>query len=103
MAPCSRRSRSGATRPSSTRARPRPSNTSFRCGWCGRDRGELMQFTLIDLWAHMGVAARLIAGTMLLMSLVSLLIACERLLTLLAAKRESLAYAHKLAELLRNS
>jgi biopolymer transport protein TolQ len=62
-----------------------------------------MQFTLIDLWAHMGVAARLIAATMLLMSLVSLLIACERLLVLLASRRDSLAFARKLAEQLRAS
>lgn len=60
-----------------------------------------MQFTLIDLWTHLGGAARLIAGSMLLMSLVSLLIALERLLALTASKRDSRAYASHLAELLR--
>jgi biopolymer transport protein ExbB/biopolymer transport protein TolQ len=59
-----------------------------------------MQFTLIDLWSHMGLAARLIAVTMLAMSLVSLAVVFERLVALSASRRDSLRFATSMAELL---
>jgi biopolymer transport protein ExbB/biopolymer transport protein TolQ len=48
----------------------------------------------------MGLAARLIAATMLAMSLVSLVVVFERLLALTASRRESMAFARTSAELL---
>jgi biopolymer transport protein ExbB/biopolymer transport protein TolQ len=50
----------------------------------------------------MGIAARLIAGTMLLMSLVSLVVVFERVLALTASRRDSLAFARSTADLLRD-
>jgi biopolymer transport protein ExbB/TolQ len=50
----------------------------------------------------MGLAARLIAGTMLFMSLVSLVVVFERLLALTASRRESMAFARATADLLRD-
>lgn len=50
----------------------------------------------------MGLGARLITGTMLLMSIVCLVLACERAVTLLTSNRQSLRFARKLAELLRD-
>jgi biopolymer transport protein ExbB/biopolymer transport protein TolQ len=59
-----------------------------------------MKFTMIELWYHMGIGARLVTGTMLAMSLVSLVIACERIFALTASNRQSVQFAKKLAELL---
>jgi biopolymer transport protein ExbB/TolQ len=59
-----------------------------------------MKFTMFELWAHMGVGARLIAGTLLLMSLASIVIVCERVALLSKSSKQSLAFARKLAELL---
>jgi biopolymer transport protein ExbB/TolQ len=59
-----------------------------------------MKFTLFELWAHMGVGARLIAGTMLLMSLASIVIVCERVALLSRSSKQSMNFARKLAELL---
>lgn len=59
-----------------------------------------MKFTLLELWSHMGLGARLIAGTMLVMSLASIVIVCERVATLVASNRQSIQFARKLAELL---
>jgi biopolymer transport protein ExbB/biopolymer transport protein TolQ len=59
-----------------------------------------MKFTLLELWYHMGVGARLITGTMLAMSLASIVIVCERMLVLLISNQESVAFAKRLAELL---
>ena len=59
-----------------------------------------MKFTLIELWAHMGVGAQLITGTMLLMSLASIVIVCERLAVLVTSSKQSVAFARQLAELL---
>lgn len=59
-----------------------------------------MKFTLIELWAHMGVGAQLITGTMLLMSLASIVIVCERLAVLVSSSKQSVLFARKLAELL---
>jgi biopolymer transport protein ExbB/TolQ len=59
-----------------------------------------MKFTLFELWAHMGLGARLITGTMLLMSLASIVIVCERMAVLLTSSKQSVTFARKLAELL---
>jgi biopolymer transport protein ExbB/biopolymer transport protein TolQ len=59
-----------------------------------------MQFTLIDLWSHMGLAARFIAATMLAMSLVSLAVVFERFVALSGSRRDSLRFAASMAELL---
>src|ERR1700742_4353851 len=60
-----------------------------------------MQFTLADLWSHMGLAARLIVATMLVMSLTSLVVVFERLAALSSSRRASLAFARGTADLLR--
>jgi biopolymer transport protein ExbB/TolQ len=60
-----------------------------------------MNFTLIELWSHMGLGARLITITMLLMSLLCVVLTCERAIVLLRSNRGSLRFARKLAELLR--
>jgi biopolymer transport protein ExbB/biopolymer transport protein TolQ len=59
-----------------------------------------MKFTLLELWSHMGLGARLIVGTMLAMALASIAIVCERVATLVAGNRQSIGFARKLAELL---
>ena len=57
-----------------------------------------MEFTLSELWAHMGLFARLIVGVMGIMSLASLFVASERLLSFRKAQRASRAEAIRLAE-----
>ena len=59
-----------------------------------------MQFTLIALWQHMGLGARLITATLLLMSLASMAIACERVAVLVASSKQSIAFARRLTVLL---
>lgn len=59
-----------------------------------------MQFTLSELWAHMGLFARLIVGVMGIMSVASLLVATERLLTFRKARSSSRAFLQGLAPLL---
>jgi biopolymer transport protein ExbB/TolQ len=59
-----------------------------------------MQFTLSELWAHMGLFARMIVGVMGIMSLASLFVASERLLTFRKAKNSSRAFLIELAPLL---
>ncbi len=59
-----------------------------------------MKFTLLELWNHMGVGARLITATLLLMSLVSVAVACERLATFVMSSKRSIAFARRLTELL---
>jgi biopolymer transport protein ExbB/biopolymer transport protein TolQ len=62
-----------------------------------------MQFTLSELWAHMGLFARLIVITTGCMSLASLLVMGERLVFLRRSTGESRAFARKMAELLGSS
>jgi biopolymer transport protein ExbB/TolQ len=57
-----------------------------------------MKFTLYELWSQMGVGARLITGTMVLMSIVCIVLAVERAITLLRSNRRSLQFAKLLAE-----
>lgn len=59
-----------------------------------------MKFTLFELWAQMGLGARLITVTMLVMSVAAIVVTCERLAVLLTSSRQSVAFARKLAELL---
>jgi biopolymer transport protein ExbB/TolQ len=59
-----------------------------------------MQFTLSDLWSHMGLFARMIVGVMGIMSLASLFVASERLLTFRKARKNSRAFLLELAPLL---
>jgi biopolymer transport protein ExbB/TolQ len=61
-----------------------------------------MRFTIFELWSHMGIGARLITGTMLLMSIACLVLAVERTITLLRSNQRSLRFAKQLAELLRD-
>ena len=51
-----------------------------------------MQFTLSDLWAHMGLFARLIVGALAIMSSASVLVASERLFTFRKSRRQSLDF-----------
>ena len=57
-----------------------------------------MKFTLFELWYHMGIGARLIAGTLILMSIASIVIVCERVAVLLTSNKQSVAFAKQLAE-----
>jgi biopolymer transport protein ExbB/biopolymer transport protein TolQ len=59
-----------------------------------------MQFTLSELWAHMGLFARLIVGVMGIMSVASLLVASERLFTFRKARKSSRAFLQGIAPLL---
>ena len=69
-------------------------------GWCARDRGTSCVYVDRSMGPH-GVAARLIAGTMLLMSRSRCWWPASDLLHLLAAKRDSLALPGQLAAQLR--
>ena len=60
-----------------------------------------MDFTLSKLWADMGMFARGIVFTTLLMSLASLYVMFDRLMTLRKSQTESLAFARKLGSSLK--
>jgi len=51
-----------------------------------------MQFTLSDLWHHMGLFARLIVAVLAIMSSASLLVACERLIVFRKSRRQSMRF-----------
>jgi biopolymer transport protein ExbB/TolQ len=59
-----------------------------------------MQFTMSELWAHMGLFARLVVGVLAVMSLASLVSAGERIAVYLRSSRESLAFADKTGPIL---
>jgi len=59
-----------------------------------------MQFTLADIWAHMGLFARGIVGVMLVMSIASIFVLGERLLLFSRSRDESRAFAGKVGGLL---
>jgi biopolymer transport protein ExbB/biopolymer transport protein TolQ len=61
-----------------------------------------MQFTLTDLWAHMGLFAKLIVAVMAVMSVGSLVVMVERLFTFSRSNGESRAYASKLGPVLES-
>ena len=56
-----------------------------------------MQFTLTELWGHMGLFARLVVITMLIMSVISVIVVVERILFYHKSKSDSLAFAERLA------
>ncbi|MBZ4420836.1 MotA/TolQ/ExbB proton channel family protein [Myxococcus sp. RHSTA-1-4] len=59
-----------------------------------------MQFTLTDLWGHMGLFARLIVIVMAMMSVLSLVILAERVLVFRTSRRHSRKYAAEMGTLL---
>lgn len=61
-----------------------------------------MSFDLLEIWSHMGPAAKLINGVMAVMSVYSLSIMIERYLTYTKAKSQSRSYATKVAKVLRD-
>ncbi len=56
-----------------------------------------MQFTLADLWLHMGLFARGIVVVLACMSMASLLVAAERAMAYRRSRNDSLRFASKLA------
>jgi biopolymer transport protein ExbB/biopolymer transport protein TolQ len=52
-----------------------------------------MQFTLTELWHHMGLFARLIVGVLAIMSTASLLVASERLVVFRKSRKQSMQFA----------
>src|SRR5262245_19712613 len=61
-----------------------------------------MSFSLLDIWNHMGLTAKLVNFTMLIKSIYSLSIMIERYMTYRKAKKQSRAYAPKVAKLLKD-
>lgn len=61
-----------------------------------------MQFTLVDLWAHMGLFARLVVAVMALMSVGSLVVMVERLFAYSRSNGESRAFAQKVGPVLES-
>ena len=59
-----------------------------------------MQFTLSELWAHMGLFARMIVGVLAVMSIASLVVIVERCLLFSRSRRESRAFAAKMGGML---
>src|SRR5687768_4482640 len=59
-----------------------------------------MQFTMTELWGHMGLFARLIVIVMAIMSVMSLVVLAERLVVFSKSKRESRAFAEKMSAVL---
>jgi biopolymer transport protein ExbB/biopolymer transport protein TolQ len=56
-----------------------------------------MKFSLVDLWATVGVFAKAVVIAMLLMGLASLFITCERLVVFVRSRRASRRYAAQMA------
>lgn len=59
-----------------------------------------MEFTLTEIWAHMGLFARLIAGVLAIMSVASLVVMAERLVVFRKSRSESLVFAKKMGGIL---
>ena len=59
-----------------------------------------MNFSMSELWAHMGVFARMIVGIMGLMSIASVLVIVERALLFTRSREESRTFASKMGALL---
>ncbi len=57
----------------------------------------MQQFTLSELWGHMGLFARLVVYVLILMSFSSILVMAERLISFLRSNRDSRTFAAKLA------
>jgi biopolymer transport protein ExbB/TolQ len=60
-----------------------------------------MSFDLLEIWSHMGPAAKLINGVMAIMSVYSLSIMIERWLTYRKAKGQSRSYSVRIAKELK--
>ena len=59
-----------------------------------------MQFTLVELWGHMGLFARGIVVVLFIMSIMSLIVAAERIIVLRRSKQESVAFAARIGKVL---
>jgi biopolymer transport protein ExbB/biopolymer transport protein TolQ len=59
-----------------------------------------MHFSMSELWGNMGPFAKAIVFAMLLMSLVSVVITCERLVVFIRSKNASRRYAEKMVKAL---
>jgi biopolymer transport protein TolQ len=59
-----------------------------------------MQFTLTDLWHHMGLFAKLIVAVMAVMSVASLVVMAERLIVFNKSRSESRNFAERMANIL---
>lgn len=59
-----------------------------------------MQFTLTDLWAHMGLFAKLIVVVMGVMSVASLVVAAERIVVYTKSNSDSKSFAAKMGAIL---
>ena len=59
-----------------------------------------MQFTMGDIWAHMGIFAKGIVMVMAVMMLASLIVVGERLFVFMRSKNESREFAEKMSKLL---
>ncbi|MCI0570011.1 MAG: MotA/TolQ/ExbB proton channel family protein [Myxococcaceae bacterium] len=59
-----------------------------------------MQFTLTELWGHMGLFARVIVAVMALMSALSLMVIAERSLVFRKGRKDSRKFAEKMGALL---
>ncbi|MBF5043717.1 MotA/TolQ/ExbB proton channel family protein [Aggregicoccus sp. 17bor-14] len=59
-----------------------------------------MQFTLSDLWAHMGLFARMVVCVMAVMSLSSLIVMAERMVVFRKTRRDSRTFAAKMGAIL---
>ena len=57
-----------------------------------------MSFSLVEIWHSMGLAARLVAGVLLVMGLASLTVFVERVFTLRRSRRLSIQFANEIAE-----
>jgi len=57
----------------------------------------MQQFTLADLWGHMGLFARLVVYVLGLMSLSSIIVMAERFITFMKSNRDSRTFATTLA------
>lgn len=59
-----------------------------------------MQFTLVELWGHMGLFARLVVIVLGIMSVASLVVLAERLVVFRKSRRDSRTFAEKMGAIL---
>ncbi|HXX29732.1 MAG TPA: MotA/TolQ/ExbB proton channel family protein [Myxococcaceae bacterium] len=59
-----------------------------------------MEFTLVSLWSHMGIFAKLIVFVLAVMSVLSLVVMFERLVVFSRSRNQSRTFADKMANLL---
>lgn len=63
----------------------------------------MQQFTLTELWGHMGLFARLIIYVLAIMGLASIVVMAERFISFLKSSRDSRRYANELAAVIEKS